>query len=162
MKMPWPTDAAVIADLESLQRAEFQAVLKSEHDAEILYRVLWVKRYCDAVGSSVAKFLEWAPGPSQGNPRETGEVPRWKQFERARPLVKVVMREEYFVKAKWFSPATWYRERLECGHSLNVPASFYGDPPPKRRRCKQCAAERLARKQPGTERLQTGRNGTGG
>jgi hypothetical protein len=149
--MPWPKDAAVIRDLQHLMRNEYLAVINNDRDTMVVYRVLWLRRYCEALGIREGNMLKLAdlmrPPESWVAPMQ----PAWKTFQRARPLRTVVKRTPSVIQFGDRQKAIWFRDLLSCGHEVNIPADVFGNKPPKRRRCAQCATQTL------TKELEAGR-----
>jgi hypothetical protein len=125
--------------LERLHHEELLAVLNSERKTVIVARLAWADLYRAAYGDDVSGTGK----PGAVNARVLSDskphIPTWLLHKRARPLVLVVERTEYQVQITPWTQQTWYRERLSCGHVVNVPAGFLEERPAKRRRCIECA-----------------------
>lgn len=143
--MPWPSEGAAVNELSRLMRAEYLAVMNGDRDTMLVYRVLWFRRYCQAMGVKEGNMLKLADLMRPKDAALAPLVPAWKTFERARPLRTVVKRTPSVVQFGDKQRATWFREQLSCGHEVNLPADVFGNTPPKRRRCGQCATAALVK-----------------
>lgn len=141
--MPWPASTEVVEHLSSLQRSELLAIINGDRDTMIALRLAWVREYALAVPLSGGAKEAGELAVESLSKYAGGEVPGWLKWERARPLRLVVERTEYRVQIGYPPGVLWYRESLICGHQLNLPASVFGEKPPTRRRCGQCATEAL-------------------
>jgi hypothetical protein len=141
--MPWPKEAAAVDELCRLQRMEMVAVLNNDRDTMLLYKILWFRRYCEAVGVKEASMLKLADLMRPAATSVAPMVPAWKTFARARPLREVVKRTPSVIRFGDRQKAVWFRDLLSCGHEVNAPSDTFGAVPPKRRRCAQCASTAL-------------------
>lgn len=67
----------------------------------------------------------------------------WRVTERARPLRLVVRRFEVRDSSSWNRYGLYWHEVLECGHQLTTFDVAITAQPAKRRRCMQCAQQKL-------------------
>lgn len=140
-RMPAP-DEATESLLAELHRRDYEAVLREDRVTMTIARLLWGETFLAAYGLNPEALPHLSEAAIQLLPDGAERSPVWRELLRARPLVKVIRRVSYNVPFGHDRKAKWYREQLECGHELHLPADFFGNNPPDRRRCKSCGNER--------------------